>query len=331
MLHVTPLDARDDEQFAAWYSTLRAGASAGRHAPVVVSATAIRSQLLHQTRAVRHAFGAFDADQCLGTAVLERDTEHNTHLGEVHVNVPPEHRRRGVGTLLLNQLSEVAAGVRLTTLLGEVTVIDETSPGYTFARRQGFSSVHTEDRLVLDLPLSPSRLAELARTSDAAEHGYSVTSWSGPTPAQHLAAMAQLKTGMNVEVPAGDVDADPEVITPSDVDARDQRLQDRGYLSLISLVTASDGVPAGYSQLLVPSDDTTNAIQDDTYVLTSHRGHRIAAWLKTTNLDALQTAVPDARYVHTWTDETNQTMHAINTMFGFRTIETKHEMQRGGR
>jgi GNAT superfamily N-acetyltransferase len=331
MLQIEPVDARDDDQFTAWYSALHAGATARRHAPIVVSATAMRSQLLHQTRAIRHAVGAFDGDQCLGTAVLERDTQHNAHLGEVDINVPPEHRRQSIGTLLLQQLSEVAAEAGLTTLLGEVTMVDEASPGLAFAARHGFSSVHTENRLVLDLPLSPSRLAELVQTSDAAEHDYSVTSWSGPTPAEHLTAMAQLKTGMNAEVPTGGVDADPEIVTPTDLRDRDQRLQDRGYLSLISLVTAPDGEPAGYTQLLVQSDDPTNAIQDDTYVLTRHRGHRISAWLKTTNLNALQTVVPTALHVHTWTDETNQTMHSINTQFGFRVVEVMHEMQLGGR
>ena len=291
----------------------------------------MRTQLLHQTRAVRHAFGAFDGDRCLGTAVLERDTQDNTHLGEVDVNVPPEHRRQGIGALLLQPLSEVAAEAGLSTLLGEVTVVDGSSPGLAFAHRHGFHSVHTENRLVLDLSLSLSRLGDLAHTSDAAEHGYSLTSWSGPTPAEHLAAMALLTTRMNAEVPTGDVDADPEVVTPTEVSERDQRLEDRGYLSLVALVSAPNRDPVGYSQLLVQRDDPTNAIQDDTYVLTPHRGHRISAWLKATNTNALQTAVPQARHIHTWTDETNRAMHAMNTQFGFRVVEAMHEMQRGGR
>ena len=331
VLAVTPVDARDDHQFATWYAALRAGAAAGRHAPMVVSEGALRAQLLHQTRAVRHAFGVFDAGRCLGTAVLEHDTAHNTHLGEVDVNVPPEHRRRGVGALLLDELSMVAATAGLSTLLGEVTVVGATSPGLEFARRYGFASVHTEHRLVLDLPLPQPRLAGLAATSDAAAHGYSLTSWSGPTPASHVAAMAQLRTGMNAEVPTGEVDADPEVVTPQVLADREQRLRERGYRSLVSLATAPDGHPAGYSQILVPGDDPANALQDDTYVLTRHRGHRIGAWLKARNLDTLQAAAPTVRHLHTWIDATNGAMYATNAAFGFRAVEVMHEMQRGGR
>ena len=49
---------------------MRTGAAAGRRAPVVVPVAALRSQLLHQTRAVRPAFGAFDGDRCLRTALV---------------------------------------------------------------------------------------------------------------------------------------------------------------------------------------------------------------------------------------------------------------------
>jgi len=331
MVHLSVLDARDDEQFAAWYAALRAGAAAGRHAPVVTSAAALRSQLLHQTRAVRHAVGAFEGGVCVGTAVLERDTEHDTHLGEVDVTVPPEDRRRGIGSLLLDEMAAQAATAGLTTLLGEVTALDGVSPGLSFARRAGFESVHTEERLVLDLPLPPGRLAQLAASGDAARRGWTLTSWTGLTPEQHLATMARLRSGMNAEVPTGDVDSDPEVVTPESLAAADVRLQDRGHLSLVSLVTAPDGRPAGYSLLLVQGSDRGNALQDDTYVLAGDRGHGIGSWLKAANLHRLASEVPEARYVHTWTDATNGPMRAVNARFGFRAVEVMHEVQRGGR
>ncbi len=331
MVRITPLDARDDDRFAAWYAALRAGASAGRHAPLVVAATALRTQLLDQTRAVRHAVGAFDGDMCLGTGVLERDTEQNTHLGEVDVNVPPAYRRCGIGTRLLAALADEAASAGLTTLVGEVTVVGKEAPGLCFAEGAGFASVHTEDRLVLDLPLDDERLDALTLTSTGPRYGYTVTSWAGPTPAEHLPTMARLRTGMNAEVPTGDLDADPELVTPESLAAGDRRLEARGYLSLVSLVTAPDGSPAGYSHLLAQRDDPAHALQDDTYVLGRHRGHRLGSWLKVTNLRALQAALPAARHLHTWTDETNGAMHAVNLWFGFRVVEVMHAVQRGGR
>ncbi|WP_375431842.1 GNAT family N-acetyltransferase [uncultured Friedmanniella sp.] len=297
----------------------------------MVSPTALRRQLTDQSRAVRTAFGVFDGAVCLGTAVLERDTEQNTHLGEVDVNVVPEQRRLGLGSRLLTAALEQADAAGLTTLTGEVNAADPTSPGLGFAAAQGFGTVHTELRLVLDLPVHDDRLDKLSRSTRAAEHGYRVTSWCGPTPKEHLETLAALRTGMNADVPAGELDADPEVVTAASLAARDERLAARGYLSVVGLATAPDGRAAGYSQVLVHGDDPTNAVQDDTYVLAAHRGRRIGTLLKATVLAVLQHRAPQVRHLHTWTDELNSPMQVINAAFGFRPVEVMHQVQRGGR
>lgn len=330
MIVVEALDARDPDRFTAWYAALRAGACADRHAPVVVTAQAMRAQLTDQTRALRRPFGVFDGGTCLGTAVLEWDTEQNTHLGELDVNVPSEHRRAGVGAALLERAEREADSVGLHTLTGEVNVTGADSPGLRFARRAGFDSVHTEDHLVLDLPLTAPRLAELASVSDAADHGYAVLSWTGPTPTDQQQVMAELMTAMNVDVPAGDTDAEPEVVTVADLQAKDVRFGQRGYLRFTTLVHSPQG-PAGYSQVFASSGEPAHVMQDDTYVAPRHRGRRIGAWLKATNLAVLQHSLSEARYVHTWTAGTNSAMQALNARFGFRRVEVMHEVQRSGR
>lgn len=330
---VTPLDVEDEARYAAWFAALKAGASAGRHAPVVIPASTLREQLIgdRQSRVVRLPFGVFENGECLGTGVLELDTSHNTHLGEVDVNVPVPYRRRGVGTLLLDRLLAEAAEAGLSTLVAEVNAVGPEAPGLAFAARHGFVSVHTEHRLVLDLPVPPDRLAEIAADGAGSRAGYLLTCWSGATPPQHLDTMARLRTGMNAEVPTGDVDADPAVVTARSLAEADQRLAARGYVSHVALATAPDGSPAGYSLLYGQQGDPANAIQDDTYVLSAYRGRRLASWLKAANLRALQSAMPQVRHLHTWTDELNSPMQAINASFGFRPVEVMHEFQLGGR
>lgn len=330
MVVVEALDPHDPARFEAWYTALRAGACADRHAPVVVSAKAMRAQLTDQTWALRRPFGVFDGATCLGAAVLEWDTEQNTHLGELDVNVAPEHRGAGVGTALLHRAQREAETVGLRTLTGEVNVTDGASPGLRFARSAGFDTVHTEDHLVLDLPLTASRLAELAAAGDAADHGYTVLSWTGPTPPDQQQVMAELMTAMNVDVPAGDTDAEPEVVTAADLQAKDIRFRQRGYLRFTTLVHSPQG-PAGYSQVFASTDEPAHVMQDDTYVAPRHRGRRIGAWLKATNLAVLQRNLPEARYVHTWTAGSNSAMQALNARFGFRRVEVMHEVQSGGR
>lgn len=328
---MTVVDPQDDAQFAAWYEAFSRGAAAGRPAPLVVPAETVHRQLLDQTRARRLALGVFEGSSCSGAALLEWDTEHNTHLGEVDVDVVPERRRQGIGTALLDRLVTEADAVGLTTLVGEVNVVGGASPGLGFAVAHGFASVHTEHHLVLDLPLTPTRLATLSAVREDRRRGYTLDCWSGPTPGSSREAMARLRTGMNAEVPTGDLDTDPEVVSVESLTATEQRLAARGYLSSTALVRDPEGSPAGYSLLFAQPNDPVNALQDDTYVLAGHRGRGIGCWLKAGNLGALQDSFPRARVLHSWTDEVNGPMQAINALFGFAPVEVTHEVQRGAR
>ncbi len=331
MVNVESLDPADDVRFARWYEALRSAAAAGRHAPIVTPAAALRSMLLDQERGRRHAFGVFDQDRCLGAGMLERDTEQNTHLSEVEICVPTQHRRRGIGTALVGHVHDLAAAEGLTTLLAEVHAGQPDWPGLHFAERHGFAVVNTENRLVLDLPIAEERLDELAAVSDAVAGGYALTSWSGPTPADLREALAALQTRMNVEVPSGERDADPEIVTADSLADGERRLAARGYHSIRTLASAPDGEPAGYSHLFALQTDPENAIQDDTYVLTPHRGRRLGTLLKAANLRTLQRDRPTVRHVHTWTAELNDPMQLINADFGFRSVEIMHEVQYGSR
>lgn len=136
---------------------------------------------------------------------------------------------------------------------------------------------------------------------------------------------------MNAEVPTGDRDVDPEIVTPESLAADDQRLFSRGYQSIRTMATAPNGQPAGYSHLFALEADPTNAIQDDTYVLTGHRGRRLGALLKVENIRALQHDMPNVCHIHTWTAEQNSPMQAINTDFGFHSVEIMHDVQHGSR
>jgi GNAT superfamily N-acetyltransferase len=287
--------------------------------------------LMNQGRARRCAFGVFDRDACRGAALLEWDTEQNTHLGEVEISVPPQHRRRDVGTALLERVHDQANQIGLTTLVTEVNAAAPDWPGLHFAAHHGFETVHTEDRLVLDLPIDANQLDAFINFSDAPCHGFTLTSWSGSTPESLRHAMAALQTGMNAEVPAGDRDADAENVTPESLAAADQRFADRGYRSIRTMALTPDGQPAGYSHLFAMEGDPANAIQGGTYVLSPHRGHRIGTLLKSVNIRTLQNDRPDVQYIHTWTAEQNSPMQAINAEFGFRSVELMHEMQRGSR
>ncbi len=328
---MSALDAQDPAQFRAWYAAYYAGDSAGRHAPAVFPESVMLDHLTQESQAIRRAFGVFDGAECVGAAVLEWDTQQNTHLGHVEVYVPPQHRRAGVGTALLERIMQEADDEGLTTLLAAVNAVTPDSAGLRFAERTGFSTVHTEDRLVLDLPVSREELEQLRAVCDAPGLGYMTHSWQGTTSPERLAQLATLQHAMNIDVPSGEMDFDPAMVTVDELVAQEERLARRGYFKLMTMATDPEGEPVGYTRLFVQSSDRDHALQDDTWVHVAHRGHRIGAWLKAENVAFLQTTVPDARFLHTATAQTNDAMQSLNRRFGFRRTEVLHEVQRGGR
>ena len=98
------------------------------------------------------------------------------------------------------------------------------------------------------------------------------------------------------------------------------------YLSLVTVATTTDGEPAGYTQIFAPLADPENAMQDDTLVLSPHRGHNLGTLLKVANLRQLALHHTDGRRLHTWTAETNTVMRCVNARLGFRAVEKMHEL-----
>lgn len=288
-------------------------------------------QLTEKGTSVRRAFGVFDDGECFGAAVLEWETGHNVHLGNVEIFVPPEHRQKGVGTALMKRVIRESDDQGLTTLMAEVNAVSADSAGPRFANDAGFITVHTEDNQVLDLPVPLERLEELEAVSDAPRLGYTSQSWLNETPAERVSQMATLQTGMNTDVPTGNMDFDPAVLTVEDFVADEARVTRQGYITLTTLAMAPTGVPAGYTRIYIHKDDKNHALQDATWAHSDHRGLRMGAWLKAENIAFAQSVVPEALYIHTSNAQNNAGIQSLNSRFGFRPTDVLHWMQRGSR
>jgi RimJ/RimL family protein N-acetyltransferase len=131
---------------------------------------------------------------------------------------------------------------------------------------------------------------------------------------------------MAADVPTGETEREPAVYDAERVLRAQRRNVEQGYRLVTTLVVDPAGEPAGYTLMYVTADGV-NVLQDDTFVLAAHRGRRLGTRAKVANLRALAAGHPDARHVHTWTAEVNDAMQAVNARFGFRSVETMHEME----
>lgn len=325
-LRVVDVDVASDAGIGTWFDAYTGGLSADRPEAMVISLHATVAGLRQPDQAVSAlAVEAIDAGRVVGAALLEVPRLDNPATAWVTVAVPPAARGRGVGAALWDHLVDRLAAQSRTVVHAAIAVPlgrDVASwPGTRFAAARGFLDRHVEDHLVLDLPWRGS----VERS--AASAGYRIRSWTGPCPDDLLDAYAELRTAMGRADPTGDLVYEPPVWDPARIRVNEDRTETR-YRAVVSLAQAPNGDPAGYTLIHLDRGSTEDALQDDTLVLSGHRGRGVGTALKTANLRQLDTHRATRRLLHTWTSQSNAAIRAVNTHFGFRTVETLHEYER---
>ncbi|MFK4086341.1 GNAT family N-acetyltransferase [Kribbella sp. NPDC020789] len=326
VITVLEIDPADPVLFDQWYDALSAGARAGREAAILQTREALAVSLRNPSPLkARLAVVAQDNGQVVGSMLFEYRLQDNLDAVDVEIDVPPEHRRRGIGTALWQWAETRAAQLGRTIFQTELGVPSAPWPGSAFAAKLGFEVEHVEDHLVVPLPYDETRLAELRESAGELE-GYTLTSWVGACPPEHQQAYADLHTAMDNDVPTGGMTRETVPWTVERLAEGEERIN-RSYLALVTMAHTDAGEPAGYTLIYIPRTDPDNVQQDDTLVLRDHRGHNLGTHLKLANLDQLAKHRESQRYLHTWTALSNTAMQKVNARFGFRTVEQNQELE----
>jgi RimJ/RimL family protein N-acetyltransferase len=278
----------------------------------------------HDGGAPRQAWLATDERGPAGCYLLELTDQENVTLGGIAIGVPPALRRRGIGTALLAHCRAQARAAGRTALFGTAVVgstgLGSTglgSAGEAFARAAGAAGGLTEvRRVLLAADLTPERLAGLRAEAAERAAGYSLVSWTGPTPAEHADQVARLNDVMadapreaTVEAPSFDRDR---------LRASEERMGAPGF-RLYSVAARHDesGRLVAVSQAMTEPQRPGLAFQGITAVDRPHRGHRLGLLVKAAMHQWLADAEPGLREVYTFNSQSNGHMIAINERLGF--------------
>ncbi|OMH35231.1 hypothetical protein BGP79_00755 [Tersicoccus sp. Bi-70] len=260
----------------------------------------------------------------------------NPAVAWVDVVVDPGRQRRGVGSSLMAVAERDLRTAGRTVLTGWTETagtepwpdavparsgagaVPAGAPEVAFARRHGYVLEQVERLGRLDVPVAPATLqAWYAALPEHPDH--ELIAWSDVAPADTAADYAQLKTAMSTDVPSADLEQDEEDWDAGRVADEEAELAAGGGHRL---VTAVRHVPTGrlVGHTVLERFDARPAVayQQDTLVLSAHRGHRLGMLLKIDNLRRLATAWPEVRRVYTWNAEENTPVLAINVELGFR-------------
>ena len=255
----------------------------------------------------------------------------NTRFTWGEVDVHPRLRRRGAGGALVERIVDRTREEGRTTVLIESHVPDagrEDHPHVRFAERHGFAWANTEIRRLLDLPLDPDRLEQLAAASAARSEGYRVESFAGRLPEELRSSYCDCWNQLAVDAPTGEVDFEAESLSPDTYLEELDRLARQGRRMLHTVAVTPEGEVVAYNDLVLSDDDPDEVMQWGTLVRREHRGHRLGMAVKVRGLQELARVAPASRRVQTCNAEQNAHMVGVNEELGFRRVEALLAYQR---
>jgi GNAT superfamily N-acetyltransferase len=256
-----------------------------------------------------------DAFVAYGQLWLDR-SGNNAHRAEFDVEVAASHRRRGIGRAVLARIVDAADADGRTTLSGGTP---KDSVGESFLAAVGTENAYLDRRSRLRVDEVDQSLVDgWIADAKAKASGYSLLTFDGAIPDEHVQAVIDVHAAMN-DAPREGLDLEDEHDTPEHFRDREGRLLERGARR-IEIVARHDasGEFAGFTTIswhpLLPQV----AWQWGTAVRREHRGHAIGRWIKAANFNNLRAHNPSAEFVDTWNAGSNQWMLAINDDLGFR-------------
>ena len=201
----------------------------------------------------------------------------------------------------------------------------------------GFGSVPADDPLTLFLLGAGYRLGQVARVSklslpadaellrerfaaasDSAGAEYRVVHWIDRTPDEWVSGVAELNTRMSTDAPIGEMAEDEDPWDDARVRADDELAAGSPEQLLVAgVVHVPSGRLVGFNELSVPVRVDRPVGQEDTLVLSEHRGHRLGMLLKVANLLRLEEVAPGHPSVITFNAEENRHMLSVNEAVGF--------------
>lgn len=273
--------------------------------------------------------------EIVGMVTFEAPTVENTDRVLAAVQVHPDHRRKGYGTALHDytlawareQNRKIVGCTTLVSIEGAPAIAE---PGKAFVRQLGYQPALPE--VVRQLEMSTVDTAEydrlLARAWAAAE-GYRTVAWIGVPPDDLIEDVAYLDGRLITDAPMGDLDLEPEKVTPERIRDRETALAQRGRQTVHTgaVYEATGRLVAWTTICLDPELDNGQALQFITLVDPDHRGHRLGTIVKIENLRYAYGIDPKLSLITTWNAAANGYMIQINEALGFRAAYGQMEWQ----
>lgn len=275
------------------------------------------------------ALGAFSGRDIVGTAKVWLPRVDNTHMLWGGLQVPPEHRRQGVGSAVLSAVEQLGRDEGRRTFMFDVpTRTGEENDGTRFAASHGYTVANLEQTKGIELPEWAQQWGPFDEEVAARIGDYRIEVAHGRIPEEYADSYCAAVSRFIGLIPLGDLELEELDWTADRLRREEARRAEVGADQLDALAIAPDGSVVGVSNLEVFVADPSRAHVGITMVLPGHRGHALGLGLKLATHRALLAAHPTCRVVVTGNANANEHMNAINDRLGYRVLEQSIEMQK---
>jgi GNAT superfamily N-acetyltransferase len=267
-----------------------------------------------------------DAGTLVGHATLEVSPWDNPEMAMVFCSVTPAACGAGVGTALLDAQLRLAAELGRTNLL---TFCEPESVRTRFLGDHGFTVVQRQAQRRLDpRRLDLTNVRALADEAAAHAGDYELVRLDGPAPDNLLPGLTTLFEAIN-DAPTDDMEIEPDTFSAERLRGYDTAMSHRRqHVYRLMARHRRTGEWAGHTILCVDETRPGYAVQEDTSVVRSHRGHRLGMWLKASMLLWMHDEHPELTAIDTWNAATNAHMIAVNEALGCEVSQLGVAMQR---
>ena len=335
-MEIVVIDPFDADAFDAWHATYFVADSFGRsgaESPWQLEELRAFHQREHPN--LRTVVLAGLVGEVVVTAgELKLPLLDNTDHAEVGVWTHPDHRRRGHGSAMLDEVERLAGNEGRSVLDAEACYpydLPADGAGHAhadFLVRRGYRYGLGDVNRRLDLPVGEELLVSLAVAAAPHHTTYTLRSFVGPVPDELAVDYAAMNASLITEAPMGELEREPENPEVSVLRAGEDTLVRQGRTKYSTVAVSDGGELAGFTELVMSDHDPGRVYQWGTLVPRAHRGHRLGLALKVANLAFLQGLRPDARAVTTYNAEVNAHMIGVNEQLGFRPVERLGEFQK---
>jgi mycothiol synthase len=244
--------------------------------------------------------------------------ETNQHLVNAQIEVHPDHRRRGIGSVLFARALEIATTEGKRMIFGRT--VDRVPSGEAFAERIGMRKGmigHTNQLLLADV--DRSTVERWVEEGPVRAAGYSLVQIDGRIPDDLIQQVTDCRAVMNT-APTEDLEVDDWIATVETERAIEASMLETGNERRLVLARHdSSGDLVGFSELWRhPHNLPETCWQWGTGVFPDHRGHALGKWMKAVNVLRVLDEWPEAVDIRTHNADSNDPMLGINNALGFK-------------